>query len=98
MCGAAPCIVCSGLFISCIPFSHTFPVGAASQDATVSFSAAEETVTFEFPSPLPKGELTLCVDYTGVLNDQLKGFYRSKYFHPSHPEEERYMAVTQFEV
>lgn len=55
-------------------------------------------MTFEFSSALPKGEVTLHVHYTGILNDQLKGFYRSKYFHPSHPEEERYMAVTQFEV
>jgi puromycin-sensitive aminopeptidase len=34
--------------------------------------------------------------YTGELNDKMKGFYRSKYTTPS--GEERYCAVTQFEV
>jgi puromycin-sensitive aminopeptidase len=31
-----------------------------------------------------------------ILNDHLKGFYRSKYIHPS--GETRYAAVTQFEA
>ncbi|KAL5489625.1 hypothetical protein EMCRGX_G018741 [Ephydatia muelleri] len=89
-------VVLNSSEITIISASAEVP-GAFSQNATVSFSAEEETVTFEFSSALPKGEVTLHVHYTGILNDQLKGFYRSKYFHPSHPEEERYMAVTQFE-
>ena len=42
------------------------------------------------------GAGTLSVSYTGVLNDKMKGFYRSKYFGPT--GDERFGAVTQFEV
>lgn len=34
--------------------------------------------------------------FTGVLNDKMRGFYRSKYQSPD--GEDRYAAVTQFEV
>ena len=67
--------------------------------ATVSYDKEAETVTLEFPTELSPG-LTepIQMEYSGTLNDQMKGFYRSKYFHPSAPDEERYAAVTQFEV
>ena len=52
----------------------------------------------EFPSELPVGDIVLSFQYTGVLNDQMRGFYSSKYTHPDHPGEDRYVAVTQFEV
>ena len=67
-------------------------------DATVTYQPEVETVSLEFPSELPVGVATLVLQYTGILNDQMKGFYRSKYTHPDHPGEERYSAVTQFEV
>ena len=67
-------------------------------DATVSFDSDAETVTLEFPSELPVGDIDLSLQYTGVLNDQMRGFYSSKYTHPDHPGEDRYVAVTQFEV
>lgn len=69
-------------------------------DAAVSFDSDAETVTLEFPSELPSGsgEVVLAIQYTGILNDQMRGFYSSKYTHPDHPGEERYAAVTQFEV
>ena len=57
-----------------------------------------ETVTLQFPTELAVGETTLTMEYTGILNDQMRGFYRSKYTHPDFPGEERYAAVTQFEV
>ena len=41
-----------------------------------------------------KGNLT--VVFTGELNDKMKGFYRSKYSGPD--GDDRYAAVTQFEV
>ena len=44
------------------------------------------------------GEVTLSFEYTGILNDQMRGFYRSKYTSPEAPDEERYAAVTQFEA
>ena len=55
-------------------------------------------MSLEFPSELAVGEATLALQYTGVLNDQMRGFYRSKYSHPDNPKEERFAATTQFEV
>ena len=55
-----------------------------------------ETVVFNFPNTLPKGNATLELKFTGELNDKMKGFYRSKY--TTQAGEEKYMGVTQFEV
>jgi len=62
----------------------------------VSFDEGTETVTVKFADPLPVQEGSLHIVYKGTLNDKMKGFYRSKYTTPS--GEERYAAVTQFEV
>ena len=62
----------------------------------VSLCEDAETLTLTFPDPLPLGEASLYITYKGMLNDKMKGFYRSKYTTPS--GEERYGAVTQFEV
>ncbi len=64
---------------------------------SVTFDVDNETVCFEFPTVLTN-ESTIHIEYTGILNDQMRGFYRSKYVHPDFPDEERYTAVTQFEV
>ncbi|XP_058458878.1 puromycin-sensitive aminopeptidase isoform X1 [Malaya genurostris] len=60
------------------------------------FCGDQETVCFIFPSEIPAGSATLDVEFTGELNDKMKGFYRSKYFSPS--GEERFAGVTQFEA
>ena len=54
-----------------------------------------ETVFLEFEPELSVGEAVFLLDYTGTLNDQLRGFYRSKY---TINGEERFLAVTLFEV
>lgn len=38
-----------------------------------------ETATFHFDAPLPMGRATLSLDFNGILNDQLRGFYRSTF-------------------
>uniref|UniRef100_A0A1I8IMR1 Aminopeptidase n=1 Tax=Macrostomum lignano TaxID=282301 RepID=A0A1I8IMR1_9PLAT len=63
--------------------------------AEISFNTEEETVKFSFPSELPVGEGKLSMSFTGILNDRMKGFYRSKYT-DSDGNEIR-CAVTQFE-
>ena len=63
----------------------------------ITLDAAAETLTIDVSNELPRGKTTLKFEYTGILNDQMRGFYRSKYCHPDHPDEERYAAVTQFE-
>ena len=70
-------------------------VRCGGQEGTVTFCKEEETVVLEFPSDvgLEGGEGVITVEYTGILNDQMRGFYRAKY-----SGVERYAAVTQFEV
>ena len=52
--------------------------------------------TIEFAEKIKVGSGKLHIKYTGILNDNLKGFYRSKYTNPA--GEVKYGAITQFEV
>ncbi len=61
-----------------------------SQSATVSLDSEKEQATFTVPSEIPAGAATLSIHYTGILNDELRGFYLSK-------TDRRNYAVTQFE-
>src|ERR1700723_2493927 len=60
------------------------------QTATITLDEAKEQATFSFAEELPAGKVTLAIQYTGILNDQLRGFYLSK-------TKARNYAVTQFE-
>ena len=60
----------------------------------ISYDEKAETVTFHFPSTLGLGNAKLRLVFRGVLNDKLRGFYRSQYFVAG---ESRHMATTQFE-
>ena len=53
-----------------------------------------ERLVLTFATPVPTGKGTIALDFTGVLNDQMTGFYRSSY---SANGEKRLMATTQFE-
>ncbi|MEO6912382.1 MAG: M1 family metallopeptidase, partial [Edaphobacter sp.] len=64
-------------------------VTAGPQTAQVTLDEAKEQATFTFPQPL-SGKVTLAINYTGILNDKLRGFYLSK-------TAKRNYAVTQFE-
>ncbi|KAF7051968.1 hypothetical protein CFC21_060140 [Triticum aestivum] len=55
----------------------------------------DEILVLGFDRELPLGEGVLAMDFTGTLNDQMRGFYRSKY---EYNGEARNMAVTQFEA
>ncbi|XP_062195196.1 aminopeptidase M1-B isoform X2 [Phragmites australis] len=55
----------------------------------------DEILVVGFDRELPVGEGVLTMDFTGTLNDQMRGFYRSKY---EYNGESRNMAVTQFEA
>lgn len=54
-----------------------------------------EVAHFLFIKTLPAGNATLEMDFSGELNDKMKGFYRSKYLSGT---QESYAAVTQFEA
>ena len=64
--------------------------GGKQQTAAVTLDKDKEQATFTFPATLPAGKATLAIHYTGVLNNQLRGFYLSK-------TARRNYAVTQFE-
>ncbi|XBI80918.1 hypothetical protein VPH35_089937 [Triticum aestivum] len=60
----------------------------------VVFFKDDGVLVLGFAKKLPLGEGVLKMDFTGILNDQMRGFYRSKY---QYKGKERNMAVTQFE-
>lgn len=70
--------------------SVTISAAGQNQTATVSLDQEKEQATFTFPSTIPAGLATLSLHYTGILNNQLRGFYLSK-------TARRNYAVTQFE-
>ncbi len=55
-----------------------------------------ETVRIKFDQYLETGPAKLNIKFTGILNDQLRGFYRSRYTNPE--GETCYLATTQFEA
>ena len=61
----------------------------------VSYDPAAETVTITFPQELRPGGATLILSFAGILNDRLRGFYRSAYVDGE--GRERHLASTQFE-
>ena len=69
--------------------------GSSDQEAGVSLDAEQEILTMKLPAALAPGSATLRLQFTGVLNDKMRGFYRTKY---AVAGEERWAAVTQFEA
>src|SRR5450631_485526 len=70
--------------------SVTVSAAGQEQNAVVSLDAEKQQATFAFPAPIPAGNAVLSIAYTGILNDELRGFYLSK-------THRRNYAVTQFE-
>lgn len=74
-----------------IRFQHVSLVaGGATLEPTITEDNEKEQTTFHFARTLAAGAYTLSIDYSGILNDQLRGFYLSK-------TKTRRYAVTQFE-
>jgi aminopeptidase N/puromycin-sensitive aminopeptidase len=70
--------------------SVTVDRNGAPQAAKVALDNDKEQATFTFPTALPAGKATLSIRYSGILNNELRGFYLSK-------TAKRSYAVTQFE-
>jgi aminopeptidase N len=68
----------------------TITAGGRTQTARATVDADAETVTFTVPELMPAGAASIQIEYTGVLNDKLRGFYISK-------ANGRSYAVTQME-
>ncbi|MHB8220083.1 MAG: M1 family metallopeptidase [Acidimicrobiales bacterium] len=71
-------IVCNAVELSVDRASLEAPDGTT-WEAAVSTDETTERMTFSFSSPLPTAPATLHVSYTGILNDKLRGFYRSTF-------------------
>ncbi len=65
--------------------------GGEQQTAVVTLDAAKQQATFTFARKLSAGRLVLAIEYKGILNDKLRGFYLSK-------TKTRSYGVTQFEA
>ncbi len=63
------------------------------QECTFSFSPQDEEVTIVLPEKV-KGVFELTIEYSGKINNDMLGFYRSRY---TVDGKTKYMAVTQFE-
>ncbi|MGB8769290.1 MAG: M1 family metallopeptidase, partial [Candidatus Korobacteraceae bacterium] len=57
----------------------TVAAGGQTQTAKVSADAKNEMATFTVDKQLPAGPATVHIQYTGHLNDKLRGFYLSTY-------------------
>jgi aminopeptidase N len=62
------------------------------QTATITLDKEKEMATLAFDKPIAAGPATLHIVYTGILNNELRGFYLGK------DHEGRKYAVTQFEA
>ncbi len=58
--------------------------------------AEAERLTLVLPEPVEAGDLSVALSFTGTLNDQLHGFYRSTYTDPEGSQQT--IATTQFEA
>jgi aminopeptidase N len=70
--------------------SVTTKIDGKAENATISEDEKKEQATFHFNRTLAAGQHSLEIEYTGILNGQLRGFYLSK-------TAKRNYAVTQFE-
>ncbi len=68
----------------------TATAAGATTAASITLDPDKEQATFTFPQELPAGRAHLAIAYTGILNNELRGFYLSK-------TAKRNYAVTQFE-
>ena len=88
-------VVLNAIELEIASSSVTLPDGSE-RKGKVALDEEAETASFRFGDALPAGRATLDITFTGVLNDKLRGFYRSRYVDAS--GEERYLATTQFEA
>ncbi|MBI5139735.1 M1 family metallopeptidase [Candidatus Nomurabacteria bacterium] len=63
--------------------------------AKISYDEKRETASFLFPQKIQKGECKITIVFKGILNDKMRGFYRSRY---AIKGKVYHMATTQFEA
>ena len=53
--------------------------GDATQTAAIALDEATERLTLTLSDAVGPGEITIDIEFDGVLNDKLRGFYRSSF-------------------
>jgi puromycin-sensitive aminopeptidase len=92
----AASIVCNAAELSISNARLSWPGGSPQPaELAISFEEDLERVSFAGPRQILPGLCVLDCDFSGVLNDKLRGFYRSKF--RDDKGNERVLAVTQFE-
>jgi puromycin-sensitive aminopeptidase len=71
-------------------------VGTTRHEVTVSLDEDTERATLTLAEPLPPGVAVVSLRFRGLLNDKLRGFYRSTFTDDDGVE--RVIATTQFEA
>lgn len=69
---------------------------SGSSSSAVSYDESKQVTKIELKDAVPKGKTQLEIKYTGQLNDQMAGFYRSTYKKPDGSE--GILATTQMEA
>ena len=67
--------------------------GADEMDGTFDIDQQKELLRIQLPRAI-SGKIVLIIDYEGLINDRMAGFYRSGY---EMEGEQRFIAVTQFQ-
>ena len=74
----------------------TLEDGSVRTPRSTDLDEEAETVSFDFGGVVPQGSAQLEIEFTGELNDRLRGFYRSQY--TAQDGGARRLATTQFEA
>src|SRR3972149_880111 len=53
--------------------------GKGIKPAKIKYDPKSESVVFEFDKKIPRGRGELDIHFKGILNDKMRGFYKSKY-------------------
>lgn len=70
--------------------------GAEVEMTEITYNLKAHTVTFIFGEQLPQGEGKVIIKFTGILNGDMAGFYRSSYTDAN--GNKKIVASTQFEA
>lgn len=77
-------------------FDVSITQGKVTLQATdTTYDDAHESATLTFPQKITTGKAKLTISFRGILNDNMRGFYKSRYYVDG---SERFMATTQFEA
>src|SRR3989344_2406842 len=70
---------------------HCVDLEIECEGAKIAYDKKQETAKLIFAKPIHAGKLELKLKFKGILNDKMRGFYRSKFG-------SKHLAVTQFEA